>query len=54
VREGISSFQLSANQTALDNGSKNLAEDIESGKIKNIIEKYESDIGDYLFVVGQK
>lgn len=54
VRDGISSFQLSANQTELDNGLKNLADDIESGKIKNIIEKYESDIGDYLFVIGQK
>lgn len=54
VRDGISSFQLSANQTELDKGLKNLAADIESGKIKNIIKEYECDLGDYLFVIGQK
>ena len=54
MRDGISSFQLSANQTELDNGLNNLAVDIASGKIKNIIKEYESDLGDYLFVIGQK
>ena len=54
VRNGISSFQLSANQAELDIGLKNLAADIESEEIKNIIEKYECDLGDYLFIIGQK
>lgn len=54
VRDGISSFQLSANQTELNNGLKHLAADIESGKIKNIIKEYECDLGDYLFVIAQK
>ncbi len=54
VRDGISSFHLSANQTELDIGLKNLAVDIESGEIKNIISKYENELGDYLFIIGQK
>ncbi len=54
VRDGISSFHLSTNPTELNHGLKKLATDIDSGRINTIIEDYESDLGEYLFIIGQK
>lgn len=54
VRKGISSFQLSIHEQELDNGLKKLTHDIKSGEINQIIQRYENDTGDYLFVVGAK
>lgn len=54
VEQLLQSFHLSINKTELDNGLKNLAADIESGQVKNTIEEYESDLGDYLFISGEK
>lgn len=54
VRDGISSFHLSADQRELQQGLEKLETDIKSGEVKKIIAEYESDIGDYLFVVGEK
>lgn len=54
VREGISSFHISADQSELEKGLNSLEIDIKSGKIKKIIENFESDSGDYLFIIGEK
>ena len=52
VREGISSFAKTEHLNEVQTGIDNLKLDIKSGKINSIIEKYESDLGDYLFVVA--
>jgi len=54
VRAGISSFHVSANEKEITTGLAALKADIDSGKIQKIIKQYESDGGDYLFVVGEK
>ena len=50
VRNGISSFHNYCSESELSNGLGRLSEDIETGAIKAIMEKYESDNGDYLFI----
>lgn len=54
VRAGISSFHVSANEQEIKGGLAMLEADIASGKIKDIIQQYENEGGDYLFVVGEK
>ncbi|MBA2653934.1 MAG: class I SAM-dependent methyltransferase [Gammaproteobacteria bacterium] len=54
VREGISAFKLFAEDNELHAGLKALEQDIQSGKIKEIMQKYQSDLGDYMLVVGEK
>jgi hypothetical protein len=54
IRQGISSFHLSINEDELTQGLTRLSKDIETGYISDIIDTYESDIGDYLYVVGSK
>lgn len=54
IRAGISSFHVSANEEEVRTGLKALEADIYSGKIEQIIQQYEHDGGDYLFVVGEK
>jgi ubiquinone/menaquinone biosynthesis C-methylase UbiE len=54
VRAGISSFHLSTNENEINLGLAKLKNDIESGNIKKIIDEYESSVGDYCFIVGEK
>jgi ubiquinone/menaquinone biosynthesis C-methylase UbiE len=54
IRKGISSFASAKDQAEVQQGLLDLKRDIESGKIKEIIKSFESDEGDYLFVVGEK
>ena len=54
VRNGISSFSLIANQAEVERGLQSMRNDIDSGKIKEIMLEYENELGDYLFIVGQK
>lgn len=54
IRQGISSFHLSVNADELAQGLARLSKDIETGDINDIIHQYESDVGDYLFMVGSK
>ena len=54
VRAGISSFHLFAEPLELEQGLKLLARDIQSGAIQEVIAEYETDMGDYGFVVAQK
>jgi ubiquinone/menaquinone biosynthesis C-methylase UbiE len=54
VRNGISSFHKFCSNTELTSGLDKLRKDIESGTIKEILQKYDSEIGDYLFVSALK
>jgi ubiquinone/menaquinone biosynthesis C-methylase UbiE len=54
VRRGISSFQTAKNPEEVKNGLERLRTDIATGEIENVMKKYESDAGDYLFVVAKK
>ncbi|MFH4965712.1 class I SAM-dependent methyltransferase [Gaetbulibacter sp. M235] len=54
VRQGISSFCSLANQEEVEIGLINLRKDIDSHKINQVIKSYENDLGDYLFIVGEK
>lgn len=54
VRNGISSFSSLANRDEVIIGLSKMKQDIESGKIKEIMKTYENDTGDYLFVTGKK
>ena len=54
IRQGISSFHLSIDEGELRHGLSRLSNDIETGYVNDVIDAYESDIGDYLYVVGSK
>jgi len=54
VRNGISSFHNFCTPSELGSGLKKLQTDIESGQILEIINQYQSDIGDYLFIQTKK
>ncbi len=54
VRQGISSFSSLANQAEVEAGLKYLAEDIASGFVQHLINEWENDEGDYLFIVAEK
>ena len=54
VRNGISSFTAFSDPYELENGLLQLEKDISSGKIIDIMKKYENDIGDYIFYVAIK
>ena len=54
IRNGISSFSSLANQKEVEQGLKTLRKDMDSGKIKQIINLYENDLGDYLYIIGKK
>ncbi|MCW5313493.1 methyltransferase domain-containing protein [Nostoc sp. KVJ3] len=54
VRSGISTFSLLASQDEIAVGCQRLAADINTGLIKEIINKYENNNGDYLFVIADK
>ena len=54
IRQGISSFSALSNQTEVAAGLLRLEADIQSGKITSIINRYENEDGDYLFVTAKK
>ncbi|MHB8072714.1 class I SAM-dependent methyltransferase [Desulfosporosinus fructosivorans] len=54
VRKGISTFSSSALEEEVREGCQRLSHDIDSGKIYEILSKYSSINGDYMFVVAQK
>ncbi|MEO8399790.1 MAG: class I SAM-dependent methyltransferase, partial [Ignavibacteriaceae bacterium] len=54
IRKGISFFSLFVNKDEIEKGMEKLKADIDSGKINDVIKSYENDLGDYLFVVGEK
>lgn len=54
IRHGISSFSTLANINEIETGLATLRNDIDSGKIQDIIKSYENDLGDYLYIIGKK
>jgi SAM-dependent methyltransferase len=54
IRNGISSFSALANKEEVENGLNKLETDIHSGKINEVIQSYENELGDYLYLIGQK
>ena len=54
VRFGISTFALLASADEIATGCQRLAADINTGRITEIVKKYENNQGDYLFVIADK
>lgn len=54
VRQGISSFSSLANKKEVEQGLSELRKDIDDKKIGAIIKSYENDMGDYLYIIGEK
>lgn len=54
VRKGISSFAALSNKEEVENGLQKLTNDLEKGNFAKISQKYESDLGDYSFIVATK
>ena len=54
IRNGISSFSALANRTEVQQGLSKLKTDMDSGKIKAIIDSYSNDLGDYVYIIGKK
>lgn len=54
MRKSISSFSLIANQEEVKKGLKDLESDIATGRVREVIQRHENDLGDYLFIAGKK
>ncbi|MGA9721889.1 MAG: hypothetical protein WBQ86_05515 [Candidatus Binatus sp.] len=54
IRSGISSFADAPDAEEIARGLRRLAEDIESGRIKDVIREYAYDGGDYMFTVAER
>ncbi len=54
VRHGISSFSALANKDEVESGLATLRADIDTGRIDEIIKSYQNDLGDYLYIIGEK
>lgn len=52
IRNGISSFSDLSHREEVEKGLAELRMDLDSGKIKQIINEYENDLGDYLYIIG--
>ena len=54
IRNNIKTFKMFSSSLELKSGLIKLKEDINTGKIANIISKYSSSIGDFSFIVANK
>jgi len=54
IRMGASAFRNFTTPEELEKGLAQLATDINSGDINNVMKKYENDMGDYLFLAATK
>ena len=54
IRNGISSFSSLSNKVEVEHGLSALKSDIDSGRINQIISRYEHQLGDYLYIIGKK
>ncbi|MGE4167976.1 MAG: class I SAM-dependent methyltransferase [Candidatus Babeliales bacterium] len=54
VREGMSPFKLGEFSKEIAKGLKKLKIDIQSGKVKKIVTKYEKNLGENVFVIAEK
>jgi ubiquinone/menaquinone biosynthesis C-methylase UbiE len=54
IRSGISSFADAHDQDEIARGLQRLANDIESGRIKEVMRKFAYEGGDYMFTVAER
>ena len=54
IRSGISSFADAPDQEEVERGVQRIADDIQSGRINDVIRKYAWDGGDYMFTVAER
>jgi ubiquinone/menaquinone biosynthesis C-methylase UbiE len=54
VRSGISGFANASDQSEIERGLEHLADDIESGRIAEVMRNYAWDGGDYMFTIAAK
>jgi ubiquinone/menaquinone biosynthesis C-methylase UbiE len=54
IRKGISSFAALANADEVEEGLSKLKNDMELGRFEDVKAKFNSDLGDYLFIIAQK
>lgn len=54
VRNGISSFSALSNEQEVETGLQKLSDDLKNGNFAEIARNYESDSGDYCFIVATK
>ena len=54
VRRGISSFSLISKQEEVKEGLIKLRQDIDSGKVLQVMKDHDNNMGDYLFLVAKK
>ena len=54
IRRGISTFASLANRIEVEAGLKMLKDDIDYGGFQSVKQKYESDEGDYVFIIAEK
>jgi ubiquinone/menaquinone biosynthesis C-methylase UbiE len=54
VRSGISTFANLASKDEIEEGCTKLKIDIETKKIEDILNKYSSNLGDYVYVIAEK
>lgn len=54
IRNGASSFTVFATPEEVAWGLKALEKDIASGRINEVMQQYENDLGDYLFLIAEK
>lgn len=49
IRSNTSAFRLFCNSAELEDGLRKLSADIQSGRIRDVMQSFENDLGDYLF-----
>jgi hypothetical protein len=54
IRSGISCFADAPDHEEIERGVQQIADDIESGHINDVIRKYAWDGGDYMFTVAER
>ncbi len=54
VRAGISCFAAAHDQNEIASGVERIAEDIKSGRIKDVMRRYEWNGGDYMFTIAER
>ena len=54
VRDGISSFRSLCTDHELEDGLARLAGDIKTDRFRDVMNHYDNDAGDYLFVIASK
>jgi ubiquinone/menaquinone biosynthesis C-methylase UbiE len=54
IRNGASSFTVYADPAEVEAGLVLLEQDITSGKINEVMQQYENDFGDYMFLIAEK